>query len=58
MSAEMETLEVECQAWKLIKHEPWMKGLPCTWAFCIKHFPNGIIKKLKDWFCVCGDLSN
>ncbi|KAL7485703.1 hypothetical protein ACHAW6_011296 [Cyclotella cf. meneghiniana] len=29
--------------------------LTCTWAFCIKHFPGGLVKKLKARFCVSGD---
>jgi hypothetical protein len=47
MSAEMETLEVDLKAWRLVKHEPWMKVLPCTCAFCIKCFPDGLVKKFK-----------
>eukprot|EP00957_Ditylum_brightwellii_P034234 2595671-Ditylum_brightwellii.AAC.1 len=26
-----------------------------TWAFCIKHFPTGLICKFKAQFCCCGD---
>ena len=55
MSVEMETLEVDLKAWKLVKREPWMKVLPCTWAFRIKRFPNGLVKKFKARFCVRGD---
>ncbi|KAL7474411.1 hypothetical protein ACHAW6_000384 [Cyclotella cf. meneghiniana] len=32
-----------------------MKVLPCTWAFCIKYFPDGLIKKFKARFCIQGD---
>ena len=52
MSTEIETLEVDLKVWKLVKREPWMKVLPFTWAFCIKHFPDGLIKKFKACFCI------
>jgi len=55
MSAEMETLEVDLNAWKLVKREPWMKVLPCTWEFHIKRFPDGLVKKFKAHFCIRGD---
>lgn len=55
MSIEMETLEIDLKAWKLVKREPWMKVFPCTWAFCIKRFPDGLIKKFKARFCIRGD---
>eukprot|EP00804_Cyclotella_cryptica_P024840 CCRYP_001779-RA/>CCRYP_001779-RA protein AED:0.06 eAED:0.06 QI:0/0/0/1/0/0/3/0/1231 len=56
MSTEMETLETELRAWKLVRREPWMKVLPCTWAFRIKRFPGGLVKKFKARFCVRGDM--
>ena len=31
------------------------KVLPSTWAFKIKRFPSGLLRKIKAWFCVCGD---
>eukprot|EP00804_Cyclotella_cryptica_P007267 CCRYP_017868-RA/>CCRYP_017868-RA protein AED:0.22 eAED:0.06 QI:0/0/0/1/1/1/2/0/1188 len=52
MSTEMETLEVDLKAWRLVEREPWMKVLPCTWAFRIKRFPDGLVKKFKARFCV------
>jgi hypothetical protein len=55
MPTEIETLEVDLKAWKLVKRKPWMKVLPCTWAFRIKRFPDGLIKKFKARFCVRGD---
>ncbi|KAL7480100.1 hypothetical protein ACHAW6_005809 [Cyclotella cf. meneghiniana] len=54
MSAEMETLEVDLKAWKLVKPESWMKILPCTCAIHIKRFPDGLVKKFKACFCICG----
>ena len=32
-----------------------MHVLPSTWAFCIKRFPNGLVKKFKARFCVRRD---
>ena len=32
-----------------------MKVLPSTWAFKIKRYPDGCIKKFKAQFCACGD---
>ena len=54
MTTMLETLEVILQPWKLVEDEPWMKNLPCTWAFQIKHFPDDLIKKFKAC-CICGD---
>ena len=31
------------------------KVLPSTWAFKIKRFPSGLLRKIKARFCVCGD---
>jgi hypothetical protein len=55
MGIEMETLEKELKAWRLVKKESWMNILPCTWAFKIKRFPDGTINKFKARFCVRGD---
>ena len=29
--------------------------IPTTWAFKIKHFPDGHLHKFKSWICVRGD---
>lgn len=55
MEAEMDTLEGDLKAWKLVKREPWMNVLPSTWAFKIKRYPDGTVKKYKARFCVRGD---
>eukprot|EP00804_Cyclotella_cryptica_P018088 CCRYP_017613-RA/>CCRYP_017613-RA protein AED:0.31 eAED:0.29 QI:0/0/0/1/0/0.5/2/0/495 len=55
MEEELTTLERDLAAWDLVPREPWMHVLPSTWAFCIKRFPNGLVKKFKARFCVCGD---
>ena len=49
------TLKSDLHAWELVPHEPWMHVLPSTWAFRLKCFPNGLAKKFKACFCICGD---
>ncbi|KAL7477781.1 hypothetical protein ACHAW6_003578, partial [Cyclotella cf. meneghiniana] len=56
MGAELNTLENDLHAWELVPREDWMNVLPSSWAFRIKHFPDGLVKKFTSWFCVCGDL--
>jgi Reverse transcriptase (RNA-dependent DNA polymerase) len=51
---EVDTLEV-METWDVVDRESWMNVLPGTWAFKIKIFPTGLIKKLKARFCVRGD---
>jgi hypothetical protein len=55
MEVEINTLENELQAWELVEREPWMNVLPSTWAFKLKRFPDGLVKKFKARFCVRGD---
>ena len=55
MESELHTLEVDMQAWDLVQREPDMNVLPSTWAFKIKRFPDGLVKKFKARFCVRGD---
>lgn len=55
MEIEIETLTKTRDCWKEVKRKPWMNVLPGTWAFKIKRFPDGSVKKLKARFCVCGD---
>ena len=52
---EIETL-VKMGVWEVVKREPWMNVIPTTWAFKIKRFPSGLVRKLKARLCVCGDL--
>ena len=52
---ELDTLENGVKAWKYVKQTPDMKVLPSTWAFKIKRYPDGLIKKFKARFCVRGD---
>lgn len=51
---EIDTLE-EMDVWDEVPREPWMNVLPGTWAFRIKRFPTGLIRKLKARFCARGD---
>ena len=52
---ELDTLENEMNTWDYVKRTPGMHVLPGTWAFKIKRFPGGLIKKFKARFCVRGD---
>jgi hypothetical protein len=53
---EMETLEGDLDAWELVVKTDEMKNiLPCKWAFKLKRFPDGLVKKFKGRFCVRGD---
>lgn len=51
---EIETLE-QMDVWEVVDRKDWMNVLPSTWAFRIKRYPNGEIRKLKARFCVRGD---
>jgi hypothetical protein len=52
---EMDTLENDLKAWKLVPREEGMNVLPCTWAFKLKRYPDGTVKKFKARLCVRGD---
>ena len=51
---EIKTLE-DMDVWEVVARQSWMNVLPGTWAFKIKRFPDGLIRKLKARFCVRGD---
>jgi hypothetical protein len=51
---EVETLE-DMDTWDVVDRESWMNVLPSTWAFKVKRFPSGLVKKLKARFCARGD---
>ncbi|KAL7489250.1 hypothetical protein ACHAW6_015644 [Cyclotella cf. meneghiniana] len=38
METELNTLEVNLKAWKLMCFKTWMRFLPCMWAFHLKRF--------------------
>ena len=52
---ELKTLKETMKVWDEVDREPWMNVLPSTWAFRIKRFPNGLIRKFKARFCARGD---
>jgi hypothetical protein len=52
---EMDTLENDLKAWKLVPREEGMNVLPSTWAFKLKRYPDGTVKKFKARLCVRGD---
>ena len=54
MVQEISTLNA-LKAWTLVPRLPYMKVLPSTWAFRIKRFPTGLVKKLKARICVMGN---
>ncbi len=45
----------EFKCWDLVERLPEMNVLPSTWAFKIKRFPDGSVKKFKARFCARGD---
>jgi hypothetical protein len=51
---EVQTLE-DMDTWDVVDRESWMNVLPSTWAFKVKRFPSGLVKKLKARFCARGD---
>jgi hypothetical protein len=58
MQVELNTLENEFDCWELVPHPGNSKEnnvLPSTWAFKIKRYLDGQVKKFKAQFCVWGD---
>ena len=51
---EVETLE-RIKAWTVVEREAGMNVLPGTWAFKLKRYPDGKVKKFKARFCARGD---
>jgi hypothetical protein len=43
------------KTWDLVPHTPDIRVLLGTWAFKIKRFPDGLVKKFKARFCARGD---
>lgn len=54
MWIEVNTL-LEKDAWELVPRPKHANIVKSTWAFKIKHFPSGIVRKLKTRFCARGD---
>jgi hypothetical protein len=55
MHVELITLMNDFKCWDLVPRLPHMNILPSTWAFKIKRFPDGTVKKFKAHFCARGD---
>ena len=51
---EVETLE-SMDAWEVVDRTPEMNVIDSIWAFRLKRFPDGMIKKFKARFCARGD---
>ena len=51
-ACEKELAQLEkMNCWEVVDRETWMNVLPSTWAFRIKRFPDGAMRKLKARFC-------
>ena len=46
---------LKMKAWEQVERTPEMNVVKSTWAFKIKRFPSGLVRKLKSRFCVRGD---
>ncbi len=55
MNTEINTLTNDFGCWELVPRLPSMNVLPSTWAFKIKRYPDGSLKKFKARFCARGD---
>ena len=52
---EIETLE-RINAWTVVPHTDDITNvLPSAWAFKVKRYPDGTVKKIKGHFCAHGD---
>ena len=43
------------EAWEVVDRGSDMNVIDSIWAFKLKRFPDGMIKKFKAWFCARGD---
>ena len=50
---ELTTL-INMKVWDVVKRQKWMNVLPSSWAFKVKRFPDGTIRKLKSRFVAGG----
>ena len=55
MWKEIKTLE-DKDVWEQVPREASMRVIPVTWAFKIKRFPSGLVRKLKARLCARGDM--
>jgi hypothetical protein len=54
MKTEFNTLTKDFDCWEYVPN-PGKNVLPSTWAFKIKQYPDGRVKKFKARFCARGD---
>ncbi len=55
MRMELNTIATDFKCWDHVPRQPGMNVLPSTWAFKIKRYPDGSVKKFKARFCAQGD---
>jgi hypothetical protein len=55
MYDELVTIMVDFDCWDYVKRTPDINVLPGTWAFKLKRYPDGHVKKFKARFCTRGD---
>ena len=55
MRLELNTIAGDFKCWELVPRQPHMNVLPSTWAFKVKRYPDGSVKKFKARFCARGD---
>jgi hypothetical protein len=55
MYNKLRTIMVDFDCWDYVKRTPDMNVLPSTWAFKLKQYPDGRVKKFKARFCARGD---
>ena len=55
MQVELHTIATEFKCWTLVPRLPHMHVLPSSWAFKVKRYPDGSVKKFKARFCTRGD---
>ena len=53
MEVEINTL-IKMDTFEVVDRQPWMKVISSVWAFKVKRFPDGSIKKLKARLCARG----
>ena len=53
METEIDTL-ISMDTFVVMSREPWMKVISSTWAFKVKRYPDGSIRKLKARLCARG----
>jgi hypothetical protein len=55
MYDELVAIMVNFDCWDYVKRTPDINVLPSTWAFKLKRYPDGRVKKFKARFCARGD---